>query len=109
MSRNALLLIVAATIGLLTFAGVSKFFDARKIQDLRDREMALHFEANESDERQAALMAQLGTDSVARDSVEQLNATLRHDIQRAQTQRVRIVRVRDSARATIHEDTLSAG
>ena len=33
MSRSTLFLIVAAVFTLLVFAGVSKFFDARKIQD----------------------------------------------------------------------------
>ena len=109
MTRNAMLIIVAATIGLLTFAGVSKFFDAQKIQDLRDRETAQHIAAKVSDERQATLMAQLATDSAVRDSLERFNVQLRLDLQRAQTRTVRIVQVRDSARATIQEDTLSAG
>ena len=109
MTRNIMMLIVAATIALLTFAGVSKFFDARKIQDLRDRETAQQIAAQVSDERNAVLAAQLTADSVARDSLELVNATLRLNLQRAQTQTVRIVQVRDSARATIEEDTLSAG
>ncbi len=109
MTRNVMILIVAAVVGLLVFGGVSKFFDGRKIQDLRERQTVLQVTASASDERQAVLIAQLATDSVARDSLEQLNLELRHDLQRAQTQRVRIVQVRDSARATIEEDTLSAG
>ncbi|KKM70980.1 hypothetical protein LCGC14_1435260 [marine sediment metagenome] len=109
MTRNVMLLIVAATIALLVFAGVSKFFDARKIQDLQDRETAQQIAAQVSDERNAVLAAQLTADSVARDSLELVNATLRLNLQRAQTQRVRIVQVRDSARATIDPDTLSPG
>ena len=109
MTRDTLLVIVAAVIILLTFAGVSKFFDARKTQDLRDRETAQQIAAQVSDERNAVLMAQLATDSVARDSLELLNVELRRDLQRARSQRVSIVQVRDSARATIEEDTLSAG
>ncbi len=106
MSRNVMFLIVAAVIGLLVFAGVSKFFDVRKIQDLQEREAVQQFAASESDKRQAVLMAQIVADSIAyADTI----GTLRSDLRTAQTRTVRIVEVRDSARATIQEDTLSAG
>jgi hypothetical protein len=106
MTRNIIMLIVAAVIGLLVFGGVSKYFDSRTIADLRERETAQQLTARVSDERQAVLMAQLAADSIARDSLEQLNTVL---LQRARTRTVRIVQVRDSTRATIEEDTLSAG
>ena len=103
--------ILALIFGCIVFigAGISKYLDSRTIRDLRDREMALHFTANESDKRQAVLMAQLATDSVVRDSLAWFNKRLRLDLEHAKTQRVRIVHVRDSIRATIDEDTLSAG
>ena len=108
MTRNVLLLATLAVV-LFIGAGISKYLDSRTIRDLRDREMALHFTANESDKRQAVLMAQLATDSVVRDSLARFNKRLRLDLERAKTQRVRIVRVRDSIRATIDVDTLSPG
>ena len=108
MTRNALLLFLAACFAFGIMSGL-KYLDSRTIRDLRDREMALNFTANESDKRQATLMAQLATDSVVRDSLARFNERLRLDLEHAKTQRVRIVRVRDSIRATINEDTLSAG
>ncbi len=108
MTRTTLLLVI---LGCLVFiaSGVSKYLDGRTIQNLRERETVMQVVAGESDKRQAVLMAQLATDSVVRDSLEQLSVALRLDLQRARTQRVRIVRVRDSTRATIDPDTLSAG
>ena len=109
MTRNSLLPVVVGAAILVLGSLLSKYLDSRTIRDLRDREMALHFTANESDKRQAVLMAQLATDSVVRDSLARFNKRLRLDLEHAKTQRVRIVRVRDSIRATINEDTLSAG
>lgn len=106
MTRNVMALIILAVLVLIIGSGVSKYLDGRTIQKLRDRETAQQFAARESDKRQAVLMAQLATDSVVRDSLERFNVQLR---QQAQTQRVRVVHVRDSVRATIQEDTLSAG
>ncbi|MCH8937764.1 MAG: hypothetical protein IIB90_18815 [Gemmatimonadetes bacterium] len=108
MTRNVILALIFGCIVFIG-AGISKYLDSRTIRDLRDREMALHFTANESDKRQATLMAQLATDSVVRDSLARFNKRLRLDLEHAKTQRVRIVHVRDSIRATIDEDTLSAG
>ncbi len=109
MTRNLMALIVLAVLVLIVGAGVSKYLDSRTIKDLRKRETTLQVVAGESDKRQAVLMAELAADSVARDSLEELNLELRRDLQRAETRTVRIVHVRDSARATIQEDTLSAG
>ena len=106
MTRNIMMLIVAATIALLTFAGVSKFFDARKIQDLRDRETAQQIAAQVSNERQAVLMAQLASDSVA---FAADTTALHKQLRTRRTQTAETVQVRDLAAATIDLDTLSAG
>ena len=105
MTRNVILALIFGCIVFIG-AGISKYLDSRTIRDLRDREMALHFTANESDKRQAVLMAQIVVDSIAyADAI----STLRGDLDTAQTRTVRIVQARDLASATIDPDTLSAG
>ncbi len=106
MTRNVILLVVAAVIALLTFTAASKYLDGRTIQDLRWREAVQQTAAIRSNVRQAALMAQLASDSVA---FAADTAALHKQLRTRQTQTVRIVQVRDAARATIDPDTLSAG
>ncbi len=109
MTRTGTLWILAACFAFVILSGIARYLDSRTIEDLRNREALQRTAAAVSDERNAVLAAQLTADSLARDSLELVNATLRLDLQRAQTQTVRVVQVRDSARATIEEDTLSAG
>ena len=109
MTRNAMLIIVAATIGLLTFAGVSKFFDARKIDKLKDAGDSLRLHIAATDVRLASYVTDSTNFAAARDSFDILSASLRHNLKIAKG-RTRVVIVsRDSAFATIDIDTLSAG
>lgn len=106
MTRNIMMVMVVGAIALLVGSIAFKVLDSRTIKDLRERQTVLQVVASASDKRQAVLMAQLVADSIAyADTI----GTLRSNLQAAQTQRVRIVRVRDSTRATIDPDTLSAG
>ncbi len=109
MTRNALLLIVAATIGLLTFAGVSKFFDGRTIDQLKDRLSVQKVEAAATDVLIDRVRRQAATDSANADSVVGMYAALRDSLTDArETTSTAIVRV-VTVRSTINEDTLTAG
>jgi len=106
MTRNAMLLVIAGCLALMAFAGVSKALDGRRIRDLRDRATQLRLAAVLADQRAAQLDAQHIQDSIRfADSM----AVMTEALITARSRSVRVIQVRDSVRATVDEDTLSAG
>ena len=109
MTRNAMLIIVAATIALLTFAGVSKFFDGRTKDALRAEADSLRLHITGTDVRLEAYSGDSARFETERQQFRALESSLRSDLRSAKG-RTRVVIVsRDSAFATIDIDTLSAG
>ncbi len=109
MNRNVMLLIVAATFALLSLAGVSKFFDGRTISSLEAAGDSLRLRIAATNVRLDAYSADSTRFLVVRDSFELLSASLRADLKSARGRTRVVVVTRDSARATIDVDTLSAG
>ncbi|KKM77408.1 hypothetical protein LCGC14_1370260 [marine sediment metagenome] len=108
MTRNTLLLIVAAVIGLLTFAGVSKFLDTRTKAALEDAGDSLRLHIAATDARLEAYSADSARFETEREQFDAVESSLRADLEVAEGKRQVVIVSRDSARATIQIDTLTA-
>ncbi len=108
MTRNVMMAIVIAVIGLLVFAGVSKFFDARKIDALTDAGDSLRLHIAGTDVRLDAYSADSVEFEAKREEFRALESALRADLKTAEGRTQVVVVSRDSARVTIDIDTLTA-
>ncbi len=107
MTRNTLLLIVAAVIGLLTFAGVSKFLDTRTKAALEAAGDSLRLHIAATDARLEAYSADSARFETEREQFDAVESSLRADLEVAEGKRQVVIVSRDSARATIQIDTLT--
>ena len=108
MSRNAMLLIVLATISVLILAGVSKVLDAGKIKELKADGDSLRLENAILKPRLEAFHADSAIVYTRLDSLASHNRRVEADLVRANRRTETAIVRRDAARADIDIDTLTA-
>lgn len=87
----------------------SKIIDRRALAELRVRSDSLKLTAAATDVLVDQVRQRAAADSTRADSVEAANAALRRDLTAARNRSARVIVRVDSVRATIDEDTLTAG